>query len=278
VKMAQATLYVGTVDGNPLQGDPVQGDPEARDPDLEFGLRQRARLFETILSDLLGDNAIGCLGLIPEPLLRHYPALRLAGQLGTPPLRRYAADLVQAPDRGWRVRADRTCAPANHPMAKLFEAPALAPFLPALCRALLRETLRLPSVSTLWLHDAASRTQWAAEPRKWLLHDGLRQPTSFHAPDSLADRRDWQRRLETTPWALAATHAWCWRIGRADRSLHATLLGPRPAPECPSLSSATGRTLGRTTGRTHIAKRVGYNSTSTIAARSRPANEIDEGP
>ncbi len=278
MKMAQATLYVGTVDGNPLQGDPVQGDPEARDPDLEFGLRQRARLFETILSDLLGDNAIGRLGLIPEPLLRHYPALRLAGQLGTPPLRRYAADLVQAPDRGWRVRADRTCAPANHPMAKLFEAPALAPSCrpsaapscgrPFACPRSRRCGSTTPLPAPNGPPSPASgccMTVFGSQPRFM-----PRTASLTVATGNVASKQRPGRLPLLTPGVGAS--------GRADRSLHATLLGPRPAPECPSLSSATGRTLGRTTGRTHIAKRVGYNSTSTIAARSRPANEIDEGP
>ena len=41
----------------------------------------------------------------------------------------------------------------NHPGAAVVEAPAMAAFMPSLCRHLLGDTLRLPTMPTVWMAD-----------------------------------------------------------------------------------------------------------------------------
>src|SRR5262249_41765079 len=60
--------------------------------------------------------------------------------------------LVQAVRRG-------SIALANSLGAGLVEAPAMLAFLPALCRRLLGEDLRLPNVATWWCGDPAVRAE-----------------------------------------------------------------------------------------------------------------------
>ncbi|UFN51126.1 circularly permuted type 2 ATP-grasp protein [Roseomonas sp. OT10] len=59
----------------------------------------------------------------------------------------------------------------NDPGAGAVEAPALAAFLPVLCRRLLGEELRLPSLRTLWLGTPGALAEAEAEPERWVLRD-----------------------------------------------------------------------------------------------------------
>lgn len=61
----------------------------------------------------------------------------------------------------------------NHPGADLLEAPALARFLPALCRRFFGEELRISSVETMWLGEADARERFLADPEDWLLRPAL---------------------------------------------------------------------------------------------------------
>ncbi|EFH11220.1 hypothetical protein HMPREF0731_2559, partial [Pseudoroseomonas cervicalis ATCC 49957] len=57
----------------------------------------------------------------------------------------------------------------NAPGCGMVEAPALAPYLPALCRRLLGEALRLPALETHWLAEPGARAALLADPAAWLL-------------------------------------------------------------------------------------------------------------
>ncbi|MCQ4162621.1 circularly permuted type 2 ATP-grasp protein [Roseomonas sp. GC11] len=57
----------------------------------------------------------------------------------------------------------------NAPGCGMVEAPALAPYLPALCQRLLGEALRLPMLETHWLAEPAARAAVLAEPRGWMI-------------------------------------------------------------------------------------------------------------
>ena len=84
---------------------------------LERAVVQRAELYEAVLGDLYGPRQLIRTGALPADWLHANPAfLRPCDGLRPPggrwlPL--YAADLVRAPDGGWRVLGDRTEAPAG---------------------------------------------------------------------------------------------------------------------------------------------------------------------
>ena len=94
----------------------------------------------------------------------------------------------------------------NHPGAAVLEAPALAAALPALCRRLLGESLRLPTTPTLWMGDAAARRQVAQEFARWTIRsalDPMRAPRAL-SNMSAPDRQKLQQAMEERPWAYAA--------------------------------------------------------------------------
>jgi uncharacterized circularly permuted ATP-grasp superfamily protein/uncharacterized alpha-E superfamily protein len=84
---------------------------------LEAGVLQRARLFETLLGDLMGEGRLVGEGAVPAALIAGNPEyLRpLAGvkPAGGSHLQLYAADVTRAPDGRWWVLADRTQAPSG---------------------------------------------------------------------------------------------------------------------------------------------------------------------
>ena len=84
---------------------------------LARGVLQRARLFEAILGDLMGEARIVADGGLPAALVAGNPEfLRpLAGVVpkGGAHLHLYAADVSRAPDGRWWVLADRTQAPSG---------------------------------------------------------------------------------------------------------------------------------------------------------------------
>lgn len=82
---------------------------------LEAGLTQRARLIEAVLVDLYGKQSLLADGTIPPALVFANPDfLRLPqGEVATPMLTSYAADLLRGPDGAWQVISDRTNAPSG---------------------------------------------------------------------------------------------------------------------------------------------------------------------
>ena len=94
----------------------------------------------------------------------------------------------------------------NHPGAAVLEAPALAAALPALCRHMLGETLRLPTTPTLWMGDAVARQQVAQEFSRWTIRSALdpARPPRALAAMTVPDRLQLQQAMEERPWAFAA--------------------------------------------------------------------------
>lgn len=84
---------------------------------LAQGVLQRARLFEAVLGDLMGEARLISDGVLPAALVAGNPEfLRpLAGvrPAGGAHLHLYSADLSRAPDGRWWVLADRTQAPSG---------------------------------------------------------------------------------------------------------------------------------------------------------------------
>ena len=94
----------------------------------------------------------------------------------------------------------------NHPGAAVVEAPALAAFLPALCRRLLGEPLRLATTPTLWLGDDAARRMVYLSFNRWSVRPAL---DPGPAPQSLQDlapdaRTALEASIAERPWDYAA--------------------------------------------------------------------------
>jgi uncharacterized circularly permuted ATP-grasp superfamily protein/uncharacterized alpha-E superfamily protein len=97
----------------------------------------------------------------------------------------------------------------NDPGSGAVEAPALAAFLPALCQRLLGEPLRLPSLPTFWLGDAAARATVLADLASYLLRSALDGTTHAIAPRGLAaaEQDKLAARIAAQPWDYAASLA-----------------------------------------------------------------------
>jgi uncharacterized circularly permuted ATP-grasp superfamily protein/uncharacterized alpha-E superfamily protein len=84
---------------------------------LSGGLRQRARLYNTLLADLYGPQKFLRNGVLPAQLAMANPHfLRPCHGLGTKPgpfLHHYAADIARSPDGQWWVLQDRLDAPSG---------------------------------------------------------------------------------------------------------------------------------------------------------------------
>ena len=84
---------------------------------LSNGLRQRARLYNTLAADLYGPQKFLRNGALPAQLAMANPHfLRPCFGLGNQPgvfLHHYAADIARAPDGQWWVISDRTQAPSG---------------------------------------------------------------------------------------------------------------------------------------------------------------------
>jgi uncharacterized circularly permuted ATP-grasp superfamily protein/uncharacterized alpha-E superfamily protein len=96
---------------------------------------------------------------------------------------------------------------ANNPGSGMAEAPALAAFLPALCRRLLDEELALPGVATFWLGEAEARGALFANPagfRVMPAMDSTAAPVSLTALPAAA-RAEMTGRIEARPWEWAAS-------------------------------------------------------------------------
>ncbi|WP_228259504.1 circularly permuted type 2 ATP-grasp protein [Siculibacillus lacustris] len=84
---------------------------------LAEGVVQRARLFEAVLGDLMGDATLVADGAVPAAIVAGNPEF-LRPLAGVRPadghhLHLYAADVSRAPDGRWWVLADRTQAPSG---------------------------------------------------------------------------------------------------------------------------------------------------------------------
>ena len=84
----------------------------------------------------------------------------------------------------------------------LVQTAALLPYLPVLCRHLLGEELRLPSVATYWCGDPAALPQVLARFDQLVLKptfpDGITQPV-FLSRLSAEERDGWRRRVQDEP-------------------------------------------------------------------------------
>jgi uncharacterized circularly permuted ATP-grasp superfamily protein/uncharacterized alpha-E superfamily protein len=85
--------------------------------ELSDGLRQRARLFNTLLGDLYGPQKFLRNRILPAKLAMANPRfLRPCSGLGNPPgvfLHHYAVDIARSPDGKWWVLQDRMDAPSG---------------------------------------------------------------------------------------------------------------------------------------------------------------------
>ena len=93
----------------------------------------------------------------------------------------------------------------NHPGAAVIEAPAMAAFMPSLCRHLLGQGLRLPTIPTVWLADegvprlvAQGFDRWSVRPAL----DGSVPPAPLSGL-SWEARAALERSIAERPWAYA---------------------------------------------------------------------------
>jgi uncharacterized alpha-E superfamily protein len=84
----------------------------------------------------------------------------------------------------------------------VLENPGLAPFLPRLARAVLGETVKLPSVPTFWCGDDAERSHVLDGLEHMVLRPTVRGKSYFPALMSRAEKDEWRLRLaaEPTKW------------------------------------------------------------------------------
>jgi len=85
----------------------------------------------------------------------------------------------------------------------VLENPALSIYLPALCRALLGEELRLPSVETLWCGDPAMSTAVLDQLQELVVHErsGSRYDGRCLASEQLSELR---QAIKARPWGFTA--------------------------------------------------------------------------
>ena len=118
----------------------------------------------------------------------------------------------------------------NHPGAAMIEAPAMAAVLPALCRRLLGESLRLATTPTLWMADESARRQVASEFRRWTVRSALspERPPRALADMTSPDRLQLAQAMEERPWAFAASADAEPSVAPSDGGGGGMLLAPRP--------------------------------------------------
>jgi uncharacterized circularly permuted ATP-grasp superfamily protein/uncharacterized alpha-E superfamily protein len=94
----------------------------------------------------------------------------------------------------------------NPPGAGVLENPGLAPYLPALCQALLDEPLRLPPVATWWCGDPVARSHVLGNLATLVIRPiarGVGRANRFGWQLSRAELAELTARIEAEP------HAWC---------------------------------------------------------------------
>lgn len=98
---------------------------------------------------------------------------------------------------------------SNHPGAGMAEAPALAAWLPSLSQRLLGEPLKIGSVETLWLGNAADRARVLSDLRPWLIRSATDRRSDPTAPNALpaAEREALLADVAKKPWRFCAVRA-----------------------------------------------------------------------
>ncbi len=152
---------------------------------LARGLAQRAIIIDAMLRDLYGGQTLLERGLLPPSMVfRTFLRPAHIPRDGHPPGRRgqrlhlYAADLVRAPDGGWRVLADR-CAKPGGMAAALENRRLLWRVIPELFR---QDIESLDPFFELWrdtLRAAAPAPPSGSNPGIALLTEGHRDPAWF---------------------------------------------------------------------------------------------------
>ena len=89
----------------------------------------------------------------------------------------------------------------------VLENPGLAPFLPKLARAVLGETLKLPSVPTFWCGTPADRSHVLAHFDEMMLRPAGPGRSVFPALMSRAERDTWRARVEAEPTSWVGQQA-----------------------------------------------------------------------
>jgi len=114
----------------------------------------------------------------------------------------------------------------NSPGTELAEAPALAAFLPALCRSLLGEPLRLATVPTLWLADASARATVRQNFRRWSIRPAMGRAAPVLLHDLPPERRAMlDAAIAERPWDWAAS-----ALAEPSTAPCATAQGLEPRP------------------------------------------------
>lgn len=96
---------------------------------------------------------------------------------------------------------------ANAPGSGLVQSPALMPFLPGLCQALLGEALRIPSIATWWCGQAAEREHVVEHLDELVIRPAFRGgPPAVEHPGrlSVAERDALKERIGFLPYAHVA--------------------------------------------------------------------------
>ncbi len=95
----------------------------------------------------------------------------------------------------------------NHPGAGVVEAPALSAFMPCLCRRLLGEQLRLPTLPAIWLADAGSQRTIAQSYQRWGVRSAVDAATPVIPLSGLSgqDRTALEQAIATAPWSFAGS-------------------------------------------------------------------------
>ena len=81
----------------------------------------------------------------------------------------------------------------------VLESPGLAPFLPRLARAVLGETLKMPSVPTFWCGEDTQRSHVLAHLEQMVVRPTGRGKSVFPATMSRAELENWRLRLDAEP-------------------------------------------------------------------------------
>ena len=129
---------------------------------------------------------------------------RLSGRM-VDPLELNSGSLLGVPGLMDAVRAG-TVRVVNHPGSGLAEAPALPHFLPNLAQRLLGETLRLPSVETVWMGDAAGRARVDADQANWHFMPACGDNVPLWRPQDMdrSDRAQLFQKIAAKPQDYAA--------------------------------------------------------------------------
>ncbi|HUF61778.1 MAG TPA: circularly permuted type 2 ATP-grasp protein [Verrucomicrobiales bacterium] len=117
------------------------------------------------------------------------------------PLELRSDSLLGVPGLLQAIRSGRV-AVANGIGCGLLQSPAISAFLPGLCRDLLGENLRLPSVATWWCGQPAERDYVLSNLHSLVLKSAKGPalgPALFPGNHSAALQRQWRRRIERHP-------------------------------------------------------------------------------